>query len=109
MVNINFGIETDGVRRRLASLMGWFQGCSHARTSFPITLPVSRVVGGVNVTEAETYIVCLECGRHLNYDWNAMCVATQARATVATDRAEEPYRTLPAPGTASGALNQSFG
>ena len=53
MMNINFGIETDNVRRRSESLMDWFQGCSHPRTSFPIKLPVSRIVDGESITETE--------------------------------------------------------
>jgi hypothetical protein len=30
--------------------------------------------------QSETYIVCLECGRHLGYDWTTMCFTRQRTA-----------------------------
>lgn len=55
-------ILTNTVRVGLAGLANLFCGCSHGKTTFPITL------------QANTYIVCLECGRHLPYDWSRMRV-----------------------------------
>jgi hypothetical protein len=60
-----------------ARLADWLYGCSHDRTTFPITL---RSDPG---SPAETYIVCLQCGRHLDYNWTAMHLTTRA------DRARE--------------------
>jgi len=57
---------------RLLGLANWLYGCSHRRTTFPMTLRASA--GG-----AETYIVCLECGRHFAYDWTNMRVAAGQR------------------------------
>jgi hypothetical protein len=59
------------VRARLEGFTDWLCGCSHPRTTFPITLRAE----GEPSTQAETYMVCLECGRHLAYDWTRMCLA----------------------------------
>lgn len=49
--------------------------CSHRKTSFPITRRTSVSADGQrNTHQAETYIVCLECGRHFKYDWTTMRV-----------------------------------
>jgi hypothetical protein len=44
-------------------------GCWHRRLSFPMTLR-----GGVRRTSslAGTYVVCLDCGKELPYDWTEM-------------------------------------
>lgn len=64
-------------RMRLAHLADRLFGCSHRRTNFPRTLRAGANVDGQPSTQAETYIVCLECGRHFAYDWTAMGVANQ--------------------------------
>ena len=59
----------------LQSLMNAFFGCSHRRTTFPMT-PM-RKNGGFKagtLVRSETYIVCLDCGRELPYDWDEMRV-----------------------------------
>ena len=61
-----FNAVTDSLRAGFAGLGDWLYGCSHHRTTFPITL---REQPGTHV---ETYIVCLDCGRHLAYNWVAM-------------------------------------
>lgn len=50
----------------------WLYGCAHRRTTFPITLLPDVDNNGKQSKQAETYSVCLECGRHLAYDWTAM-------------------------------------
>ena len=50
----------------------WLYGCSHRRTTFPITLRPDPDKNGQQSMRTETYIVCLQCGRHLAYDWTAM-------------------------------------
>jgi hypothetical protein len=50
------------------NFLDWLRGCAHRRTTFPITL------------QSETYIACLECGRHLPYDWTAMRVTSHRNA-----------------------------
>ena len=44
----------------LKSFAGWLWGCTHRRT----TLPMTR--------NAQTYVVCLACGGELAYDWARM-------------------------------------
>jgi len=55
-----FNTVTNTVRVSLAALANLFCGCSHGKTTFPITL------------QASTYMVCLECGRQIPYDWSRM-------------------------------------
>ena len=60
----------------LSTLADWIFGCSHRNTSFPITV---RNGGGGRgrAPRVETYVVCLECGRHFAYDWTNMQIARQ--------------------------------
>jgi len=37
-------------------------GCSHQRTTFPLTPTHSK----------STYVTCLDCGKEFAYDWKAM-------------------------------------
>ncbi|HEY7351735.1 MAG TPA: hypothetical protein VH596_03105 [Terriglobales bacterium] len=49
-----------------------FFGCWHTRYSFPITIkkgPRSRAAFATG-----TYVVCLDCGKELSYDWKQMKV-----------------------------------
>lgn len=57
------------MRPRLADLIEWIFGCSHRRTTFPITArgDESKVDG--RAPARATYVVCLECGRQIAYDW----------------------------------------
>jgi hypothetical protein len=42
--------------------------CQHRKTTFPLT-PVRKKN---DTSPAETYVVCLECGRQFTYDWENM-------------------------------------
>jgi hypothetical protein len=55
----------------IAKLFDAIFGCWHAHYSFPITVrsglrrsPAASLTG--------TYVVCLDCGKELPYDWKAM-------------------------------------
>ena len=48
--------------------------CSHKRTSFPLT-PCSR-----DGQRGPTYIVCLDCGKEFQYNWDAMQVMEAKQA-----------------------------
>ena len=50
---------------RLMNLADWLWGCSHRRTTLPMT------------KNDETYVVCLECGRRFAYDWARMRSASR--------------------------------
>ena len=59
----------------LQSLMNAFFGCSHRRTTFPMT-PMRKSGGFATgkLVRNETYVVCLDCGQELPYDWDEMRV-----------------------------------
>ena len=75
------------------SLIDSLFGCSHQRTTFPITR--GRKSLGPHAGAAacnRTYVVCLECGKEFDYDWRSMQVG-QAVETTPTRAAVEPlYR-----------------
>jgi hypothetical protein len=56
-------------------LMDVIFGCWHARYSFPMTV---RRGSRRNATTARvgTYVVCLDCGKELTYDWHQMRVVS---------------------------------
>ena len=45
-------------------------GCSHRRTTFPLT--VQRNTGAH--LRLSTYVVCLRCGAEFGYDWHSMLI-----------------------------------
>jgi hypothetical protein len=49
-------------------------GCTHKQLSFPITLRNHSIRG-----PKATYVVCLDCGAELPYDWNQMKVVRNVR------------------------------
>lgn len=51
----------------IQSFLNGLFGCSHARTTFPLT-PGRKGAS----TRSGTYVVCLDCGREFNYDWSEM-------------------------------------
>jgi len=51
--------------------MRFLFGCWHKKTSFPMTRRKSALRPR---QDAETYIVCLECGKELPYSWETMKV-----------------------------------
>jgi RNase P subunit RPR2 len=55
----------------LASLLNSIFGCSHRRTTFPLT-PSRKMATASN--RHGTYVVCLDCGQEFRYDWKAMRV-----------------------------------
>jgi len=56
-----------------AKLMDAMFGCWHSRYSFPMTV---RAGSRRNQPAARvgTYVVCLDCGKELAYDWHQMRV-----------------------------------
>ena len=49
-------------------------GCWHGCYSFPITVKRGRRSAAAAVTG--TYVVCLECGKELPYDWHQMKIVS---------------------------------
>lgn len=59
----------------IAKLLDVFFGCWHTRYSFPITVRSgSRRIRAASLTG--TYVVCLDCGKELPYDWKEMKVVS---------------------------------
>ena len=55
-------------------ILGLLFGCTHSRYSFPITVkkgPRSRAAFPTG-----TYVVCLDCGKEMPYDWKQMKIVT---------------------------------
>lgn len=57
----------------LQSLVNAFWGCSHRKTTFPLT-PGRKSIGFVapGAARHNTYVVCLDCGKEFRYDWSEM-------------------------------------
>jgi len=60
--------------------MGFLLGCSHKKTSFPITRPRKAPQAR---RLRNTYIVCLACGEELPYSWSEMRIVKERRRAVA--------------------------
>ncbi|MBZ5721900.1 MAG: hypothetical protein LAO03_16120 [Acidobacteriia bacterium] len=71
----------------LAKLMDVFFGCWHNHYSFPMTVRSGkRRSGAASLTG--TYVVCLDCGKELAYDW------TEMRVVDASERSRARVREL---------------
>jgi hypothetical protein len=57
----------------IGSFVDLFFGCSHKRTSFPIT-PARSSSG---IARGGTYVACLDCGKEFAYDWKTMQMGEQ--------------------------------
>lgn len=62
----------------------WLFGCSHRRKTLTRTSRTNVSANDGQTAEVETYMVCLQCGRHFAYDWTAM---RPGRARVPANRA----------------------
>ena len=59
----------------LQSLLNSLFGCSHRRTTFPLT-PIRKTAGfhSAAAPRREMYVTCLDCGKELAYNWEEMRV-----------------------------------
>ncbi len=64
-------------------------GCTHRNYTFPRTAHGKRG----EATNPRTYVVCLECGKELAYDWEQMKVVSRP---VVRERPTETVRGLEA-------------
>jgi len=72
-------------------LMDAMFGCWHSHYSFPITVRAGSRRNRV-AFRTGTYVVCLDCGKELAYDWKEMRVVSEgspesARALVTKEAA----------------------
>ena len=74
----------------ITSLINSLFGCSHRRTTFPFTPPRRTLGASTHAMRHGTYVVCLDCGKEFDYNWQEMRVggAVPATATVAPRPAE---------------------
>ena len=62
-------------------------GCSHQRTTFPITRGRKLVGAHIAAARNRTYVVCLDCGQEFDYDWQSMRVGEPVEAPPAATTA----------------------
>ena len=75
----------------LQKFMNTLFGCSHQRTTFPLTQ--GRKNNGFAVPgAARTYIVCLDCGREFDYNWSEMRVGEAVTPLAPAAQAQPMYR-----------------
>jgi len=77
----------------LQTLFDTLFGCTHRRTTFPMTR--GRKLPGAHAFQttphAHMYVVCLDCGKEFSYDWRSMRVGEPVE--VAPPAAAQPvYR-----------------
>lgn len=53
------------------TLLNLLFGCAHKHTTFPISTRGFKSLRK-QVTEHNTYVVCLDCGKELPYSWEEM-------------------------------------
>ena len=51
-------------------------GCRHSQYSFPMTMKRGAWRSAAAGATTSTYVVCMECGRELPYDWQSMKVVS---------------------------------
>ena len=62
-------------------------GCTHKRTTFPLT-PYRRS-GISRGAQKGTYIVCLACGKEFDYNWNEMHIGNSIEKPSASPTAPQ--------------------
>ena len=77
----------------LQSLFDTLFGCSHQRTTFPLT-PARRSGGNLpsGTQRNSTYVTCLDCGKEFAYDWKAMRIGQAVLDRVPAVRTQPSFR-----------------
>ncbi|HTQ54786.1 MAG TPA: hypothetical protein VMI94_10020 [Bryobacteraceae bacterium] len=65
----------------LNKLVNYLFGCTHARTTFPLTPSRNGVTSPAGQRHG-TYVVCLDCGQEFGYDWAEMRIGNPVAARV---------------------------
>jgi len=74
----------------LKTLLNTFLGCTHRRTTFPITPARKAGFSAASGRRYGTYVVCLDCGQEFRYDWAEMRIGDPVSAPVAAKAAFSP-------------------
>jgi hypothetical protein len=72
----------------LNSIFNSLFGCTHQRTTFPIT--PARKISGLSAPGAirtGTYVACLACGKEFAYDWQSMRIGEPVSVPMAAPTA----------------------
>ena len=67
----------------LQSILNTVFGCSHSKTTFPIT--PQRMSNS-------TYVVCLDCGKEFAYNWDEMRVGQAVSSPVPVSEVQPLFR-----------------
>jgi hypothetical protein len=83
----------EGSPTMLQSLFSSIFGCSHQRTTFPLT-PGRRNAGhqAPGAVRSGTYVVCLDCGKEFAYNWDQMRVGQPVTSAVAATEVQPLFR-----------------
>lgn len=73
------------------SLVNALLGCSHRRTTFPLTPGRKSGFAAPGAVRHGTYVVCLDCGKEFHYDWNEMRQAEPVSIRVPAGAAESYF------------------
>jgi hypothetical protein len=77
----------------LQSFISSLFGCSHRRTTFPLTPGrKSASFQTAAVPRNGTYVVCLDCGKEFAYDWNRMQVGQPVGKTATVTEVQPQFR-----------------
>ena len=71
----------------LNNLLNALWGCSHHRTTFPITPSRKSGFSPAPGQRHSTYVVCLDCGKEFGYDWSEMRIGEPVAAAVRAETA----------------------
>ena len=77
----------------LQSLLNTIFGCSHRRTTFPLT-PARKGLthSAPGAPRNGTYVVCLDCGKEFAYDWGEMRVGEPVPARAPSAEVQAIFR-----------------
>lgn len=70
----------------LDSVLNALFGCSHDRTTFPLT--PGRKPAGNGAHRHGMYVVCLDCGQEFRYNWAEMSIGEPVATRTCTAQAE---------------------
>lgn len=76
----------------LQSLLNSLFGCSHRRTTFPLTPARRNAAYPAQGTRTGTYVVCLDCGKEFAYNWDYMRVGEPVETPLAQPETQPSFR-----------------
>jgi hypothetical protein len=74
----------------LNTLFNVLLGCTHRRTTFPITPARKAGFSPAPGQRHGTYVVCLDCGKEFGYNWTEMRIGEPVPIPVTAEPALSP-------------------